>query len=87
MLRNMPRPNQNRTIQAEEVLARRIAHERGVRGWTYEQLADAMTDAGCSIQPSAIYKIEKGQPRRRVTVNELAALSQVWAIPMERLTQ
>ena len=81
----MPRPNKNRTIEAEDVLADRIARERKARAWTYKQLADAMTEEGCPIQPSAIYKVESGQPRRRVTVNELAALSAVWAIPMDRL--
>jgi transcriptional regulator with XRE-family HTH domain len=81
----MPRPNRNRTIPAEDVLAVRIAAERSARGWTYEDVAEAMTEAGCPIQASAIYKIEKGEPRRRITVNELAALSAVWMIPMERL--
>lgn len=85
MLRNMPRPNRNRTIPAEDALAARIIVERTARAWTYADLADAMTGVGCPIQASAIYKIEKGEPRRRVTVNELAALSEVWAIPMDRL--
>lgn len=85
MLRNMPRPNQERTIEAERVLADRIGRERRARGWTYEQTAEAMTDAGCAIQASAIYKIEKATPPRRITVNELAALSLAWAIPMDRL--
>jgi len=83
----MPRPNRERTIEAESVLAERIATERAARGWTYADLANAMSEAGCSVQPSAIFKIEKGQPRRRVTVNELAAVSAVWAIPMDRLVR
>lgn len=83
----MPRPNKNRTIGAEDALAQRIAVERTARGWSYQDLADAMTEAGCPIQASAIYKVEKGSPRRRVTVNELAALSDAWAIPMDRLVQ
>ena len=86
-LRNMPRPNRDRTIGAETRLAERIAIERAARGWSYEQLAEAMSEVGCSIQPSAIYKIEKAEPRRRITVNELVALSDVWAIPVERLVQ
>lgn len=66
-------------------MALRIAREREMRGWSYERLATAMADVGCPIQGSAIYKIEKGEPRRRIAVNELAALSRVWAIPMDRL--
>lgn len=81
----MPRPNKGRTIPAESVLALRIAMERKARGWSYEQLADAMTEAGCPIQGSAIFKIEKGEPRRRIAVDELAALSLVWAIPMDKM--
>ena len=85
MLRNMPRPNQERDINAERILAERIRRERELRGWSYETLAKKMTDIGCSIQGSAIFKIEKGAPPRRITVNELAALSLIWAIPMDRL--
>ena len=74
-------------MDAEDRLAERIALERKTRGWSYETLAAAMSEAGCSINGSAIYRIEKGNPRRRVTVNELAALAQLWAIPVERLIQ
>ena len=52
---------------------------------TYEGLAQRMTDLGCSIQPSAIYKIEKSNPPRRITVDELVAFSQVFGIPVEQL--
>ena len=83
----MPRPNQERTIGAESALAFRIESERGARGWSLATLAEEMTAVGCPIDASAIYKIEKGSPRRRITVDELAALSRVWAIPMDRLVQ
>jgi len=40
------------------------------------------------MQPSAIYKIEKGKPRRRsINVDELVTLSKLWAIPVDRLVQ
>ena len=81
----MPRPNPERSIAAEARLALRVASERESRGWSYETLADRMTEAGCPINGSAIFRIEKGKPRRRITVNELAALSLIWAIPMDRL--
>lgn len=81
----MPRPNRNRTTRVEADLALRIANERTARGWSYERLAEAMTEVGCAIQPSALFKIEKGDPPRRITVNELAAFAEVWAIPMDRL--
>jgi transcriptional regulator with XRE-family HTH domain len=73
----MPRRNLERFLRSEESLARRIGYEREVRGWTYEGLAKRMTDAGCAINASALYKIEKSEPRRRITVDELVALAQV----------
>jgi hypothetical protein len=44
-----------------------------------------MTAAGCPIQPSAIYKIEKAEPPRRITVDELVALSTVFDLPIPEL--
>jgi transcriptional regulator with XRE-family HTH domain len=79
----MPRPNKERSIGIEGALSARIAEERKRRGWTYERLAEEMTAVGCSIQPSAIFKVERAA--RRITVDELAAYSIVWAIPMDRL--
>ncbi len=81
----MPRPNPPRTLHSETNLARRIAHERERRGWTYEGTAKRLTDAGCPIQPSAIYKIEKGATPRRISVDELVALAEVFGIPVEKL--
>lgn len=81
----MPRPNKERTLFAEEHLRQRVALERERQGMTYESLAKRMTDTGCQIQPSALYKLEKGDPPRRVTVDELVALSLVFKIPMAEL--
>jgi len=74
----MPRPNKPRTVDREDALARRIGYERKARGWTYDSLAARMTSAGCPIDQSAIYKIEKAEPRRRITVDELVAFAQVF---------
>jgi transcriptional regulator with XRE-family HTH domain len=81
----MPRPNPARAAPDEENLARRIEHERTTKGWSYESLAKRMEEAGVKIHPSAIYKIEKGEPRRRVTVNEFRAFAQVFDIPMDQM--
>jgi transcriptional regulator with XRE-family HTH domain len=79
----MPRLNPARSVEAESDVARRITYERRARGLSYDGLAKLMTEAGCPIQGSAIYKIEKGDPPRRVTVNELVALSRVLDVPIE----
>lgn len=81
----MPRPNQPRSIASEDALARRIGFEREARGWSPQGLASRMTEAGCAIQASAIYKIEKADPPRRITVDELVAFSQVFEIPVGQL--
>jgi transcriptional regulator with XRE-family HTH domain len=81
----MSRLNPQRSIGGEDNLARRIERERTAHGWSYEALAKRMTDAGCSIQGSAIYKIEKTDPPRRITVDELLALAQVFGKSVEDL--
>jgi transcriptional regulator with XRE-family HTH domain len=81
----MARPNPRRSIGREDNLAARISLERERRGWSYEVLAKKLTDAGCPIQGSAIYKVEKGTPRRRITVDELVALSTVLETSVEDL--
>jgi transcriptional regulator with XRE-family HTH domain len=77
---SVPRPNPPRSLQSEESLARRIAYERDRRGWTNEGTAKRLTDVGCPIQGSAIYKIEKGTPRRRISVDELVAFAAVFEV-------
>lgn len=81
----MPRPNRPRAVYAEDHLAQRITAERTERGWTIDGLAQRMTDTGCSMTGSAIFKIEKGEPRRRIVVDELVAFSQVFGIPVDEL--
>lgn len=83
----MPRPNPSRSLAAEANLARRVAAERERRGWSNDGLAGRMTAAGCPIQASAIFKIEKGDPPRRITVNELVGFSAVFGIPLTDLLQ
>lgn len=81
----MARPNIGRTIGEETNLAARVQHEREARGWSYEALSNAMTAAGCRINASAIYKIEKGEPRRKITVDELVAFSRVFDVAIDDL--
>ncbi len=81
----MPRPNKQRNVLAEANLARRIATERDARGWTNDGLAKRMTDAGCAMTGSAIFKIEKGEPRRRIVVDEFVAFAKVFGVSVEAL--
>jgi transcriptional regulator with XRE-family HTH domain len=81
----MPRPNPVRLLASEESLARRVAYERERREWSTEGLARRMTDVGCPIHQSAIWKIENGKPPRRITVDELVAFSRVFDVSIEEL--
>ena len=81
----MSRPNPRRTVFTEDNVAARITIERERRGWTLEGLAKRMTDAGCPIAASAIYKTEQGQPRRRIVVDELVTFSRVFGISVDQL--
>lgn len=81
----MPRPMKNRDPFGERNVAARVAIERDRRGMTYEGLAKRMADAGCEIHSSALYKIEKGDPPRRITVTELLAFSKVLELPLAEL--
>jgi transcriptional regulator with XRE-family HTH domain len=79
------RPNKARQVFAEDHLAARIAKERKAQTMSLEGLAKRMTGAGCAINQSAIYKIEQGQPRRRITVDELVGFARAFNMSVEDL--
>lgn len=83
----MPRQNQPRTVGREDVLAHRVSKLRQEADppLSYEALAARMSAVGCPIQPSALQRIEKGSPRRKVTVDELVAFSQVFGVAIDDL--
>src|SRR5690348_3763576 len=78
----MPRPNPPRQPGAEDVIARRIAVERTDRGWSYADLAGRLTELGCPIGASAVWKIEQPEHRRRITVDEAIAFAKAFGIPI-----
>lgn len=83
----MPKTNSRRGLRgSEHELRRRVAYERERRGWSTAGLAARLTQvAGCPIQQSAIWKIENGDPPRRVTVDELVAFARVFDVTVEEL--
>lgn len=81
-----PRQLSARAVTHEVNLSRRIAYEREKRGWTYEALARHMSRAGCPVPASALFKIEKGDPPRRINVDEFMTVARVFRIdPIELL--
>ena len=81
----MARRNKPRSIGAEAILAERIRRERSKRGWSPADLAKQMTAAGCSLTTSAVYKIENREAPRRISVDELIALTQILGTTVEDL--
>jgi len=81
------RLNSKRTSDSEQILSARVKYERQLRGWTPAYVAKLMSELGCNIQTSAIYRIEEDNPkkRRRITVNEHVAFAEIFDISMEEL--
>lgn len=81
----MPRVNPLRSLANERNLARRIQFERARRGMSYDGLAKRMAAAGVPIQSTAIFKIEKGDPPRRITVDELVGFAAVFDLTIDEM--
>lgn len=81
----MPKVNPLRPTGNEESAARRIAFEREARGWSYEGLARRMTEAGYPVQGSAIFKIEKADPPRRITLDEFIGFAKVFELDLTEM--
>jgi len=72
-------------LGSEDGLARRVEHERMRRNWSPAGLARLVTKAGAPMNQSAIWKIENGTPRRKITVDEALAFAAVFEVPLEEL--
>lgn len=76
-----------RRLFAEAFVAVHVERAMQERDMTYQELSHAMATAGAPLSISSIHRMLKGQPRRRIHVNELVALSQVLHIPLADLMQ
>lgn len=81
----MPRMNPVRSIDAETAVAARLTYERKRREMGVDAVAREMTKLGCPITGSAISRIEKGDPPRRITFDEAVAISRLFEVPLEEL--
>lgn len=81
----MPKRPRSGSLNSEAHVAEHVREERERRGWSTAELAQRVTDAGCPINQSAIWRIESGEPRRRISVDELIAFSKVFDLSIERL--
>ena len=74
-------------LDSEANLAERIGLERERRSWSTAELARRMTEAGCPTSQSAVWRIENGVPRRKISVDELLAVSKVFGQALEDLVK
>lgn len=65
--------------------AARIGLEREVRGWSTTELAARMTRAGVPMNQTAVWRIENGTPRRKITLDEALGFARVFELPLEEL--
>lgn len=79
----MPPAKRTKTVLAEEAMAQTIKRLRENRDWSPAGLASRMTKAGCPMKQSAIWKIENGEPRRRITFDEAVTFARVFEVPLE----
>ena len=63
---------------SEGNVAAHVRFERELRWWSTAELARYVTEAGCPISQSAVWRIESGEPRRKISVDELVAFSKVF---------
>lgn len=81
----VPNVNPNRPTSREEALAARIREEREHRGWSLAEVARRMTEAGCPMDRSAVFRVEQGKPRRRITVDEAWTFGYVFGLPLSEM--
>jgi transcriptional regulator with XRE-family HTH domain len=70
-----------------EALAERVRLERTNRGWSYDRLSKELAGVRCRVAPSSLHKIERGTPRRSISVDELFALAKVFDTDVLALAQ
>ncbi|MER6486566.1 helix-turn-helix transcriptional regulator [Streptomyces virginiae] len=72
-------------LYSEGNAAARIGLEREVRGWSTTELAARMTKVGVPMNQTAVWRIENGNPRRKITLDEALGFARVFELPLEEL--
>lgn len=68
-------------------LADRIRVERTARGWSYATLSKHLARIQCKLAPSSLHRIERGEPLRTISAEELFAFAEVFGIDVAQLAQ
>lgn len=80
----MPRKT-SRTVNAEQVARQRIRSERRRHNWTEATLARRLTERGTPMTQSTISKIERGTPKRGISLDEAYGFAKVFGIGLDDL--
>lgn len=80
----MPRRTR-RTVNAEQVARQRIRVERRRRNWTEATLARHLTERGTPMTQSTISKIERGTPKRGISLDEAYSFAKAFGIGLDDL--
>ena len=78
----------DKKLAGERLLAQRVKALREARGWSQTDLAQRVSEAGCSIHQTAISRIEKSSAkdgRRAIALDEAIAFAQAFDVPLDRL--
>ncbi len=84
-MKTEPDGNSTPLLYSEGNAAARIALERETRGWSTTELAARMTKAGVPMNQTAVWRIENGNPRRKITLDEALGFTRVFELPLEEL--
>ena len=72
--------DESRVVSFSEIVAERVRQARTDAGWTQEQLADAMSQAGHDWKRVTVAEVET--QGRRVSLEELLTLAVLFGVPM-----
>lgn len=81
-----PHPQRRKTGVTERNVARRVAYERALRGWSYDLLSKKLHEAGAHLAVSSLNRLERDDPPRRVNLDELFAFMEVFGLTLEEIT-
>ncbi|MFI5529237.1 helix-turn-helix domain-containing protein [Kitasatospora sp. NPDC051853] len=70
-------------VLSEEHAAERVRLEREYLGWSTGELAKRMTAAGYPMNQSSVWRIESGEPRRRINLDEAIGFAKVFGLTLE----
>ncbi|MFF7180170.1 helix-turn-helix domain-containing protein [Streptomyces sp. NPDC008121] len=81
----MPKRSAPAALASEANVAAHVGLERERRGWSTAELARRVTEAGCPLSQSAVWRIENGDPPRKISVDEMVAFGKVFERSVEEL--